>query len=179
LQNHRRGADPLLSALCSAIQQRRESLAISQEELAGRCGLHRTYISAIERGSRNITLKSLSRLCDALEICTSELVRTAEIAAEKLKESDNGSVQDDFIDELLGRLIAELAAIDEGAGRELMMEALWMRHRLKDGAWTLPDKQDMVLHRVVSNDSLGHAPKAARAAKDLVDNLELWARRSA
>ena len=43
-------------------------MGISQEELAHRCGLHRTYIGAIERGERNITLSSLEIIASTLDI---------------------------------------------------------------------------------------------------------------
>jgi CheY-like chemotaxis protein/DNA-binding XRE family transcriptional regulator len=56
----------------AAIRSRRRALGISQEELADRAGLHRTYISDIERGERNISLESIEKLAAALEssICT-------------------------------------------------------------------------------------------------------------
>ncbi len=43
-------------------------MGISQEELADRCDLDRTYISAVERGRRNITIGSLSRIVCSLEL---------------------------------------------------------------------------------------------------------------
>ncbi len=46
----------------------------SQEELADRCGLHRTYIGAIERGERNITLNTLFDISTALGISPAELI---------------------------------------------------------------------------------------------------------
>jgi len=51
-----------------AIRNRRRSLALSQEQLGTRAGLHRTYVGSIERGERNITLFNMFRLARALEI---------------------------------------------------------------------------------------------------------------
>jgi transcriptional regulator with XRE-family HTH domain len=45
---------------------------ISQEELASRSGLHRTYVSSVERGQRNIALANIHSLADALGIPASE-----------------------------------------------------------------------------------------------------------
>lgn len=56
-----------------AIRQRRYELGISQEELSFRAGLHRTYISDIERGSRNTSLENIAKLAKALEISVSAL----------------------------------------------------------------------------------------------------------
>jgi CheY-like chemotaxis protein len=52
----------------AAVRFHRGHLGISQEELAGRAGLHRTYISDVERGARNVSLESIHRLADALEV---------------------------------------------------------------------------------------------------------------
>lgn len=41
---------------------------LSQEQLAERCGLHRTYISAVERHKRSISLNNIQRIANALEI---------------------------------------------------------------------------------------------------------------
>ena len=54
----------------SVIRDYRKRLGISQEELGFRAGLHRTYITDIERGVRNISLKSVASLSKALEIST-------------------------------------------------------------------------------------------------------------
>ena len=51
----------------------RHRLGISQEELAGRAGLHRTYVCDIERGARNVSLKSVEKLAKALEISVARL----------------------------------------------------------------------------------------------------------
>jgi len=52
----------------------REARGWSQEEFADRAGLHRTYVSAVERGVRNPTLSVLERLAKALGIKLSELL---------------------------------------------------------------------------------------------------------
>ncbi|MBX9687919.1 MAG: helix-turn-helix transcriptional regulator [Candidatus Obscuribacterales bacterium] len=83
--------DPFLAAVCEAVHLRRGQLGISQEELAQRAGLHRTYISDIERGARNPTLKTLSRLAVALEISASKLLRMAEASSPELSLADTGN----------------------------------------------------------------------------------------
>jgi CheY-like chemotaxis protein len=50
----------------TAIRTERKRLGISQEELAGRAGLHRTYVADIERGARNLSLANIERLAKAL-----------------------------------------------------------------------------------------------------------------
>jgi CheY-like chemotaxis protein len=51
----------------------RRRLGISQEELGGRAGLHRTYVCDIERGARNVSLESIEKLARALEISVARL----------------------------------------------------------------------------------------------------------
>lgn len=63
----------LLQEFGLKVQQRRKELGISQEELAYRAGVHRTYIGMIERAERNITLSNLKRLADALGVELKEL----------------------------------------------------------------------------------------------------------
>lgn len=55
------------------VKKYRQQLAISQEELADRSNLHRTYISAIECFRRSIALENVQRIADALEIETYKL----------------------------------------------------------------------------------------------------------
>lgn len=57
----------------STVKDRRTQLGISQEELADRAGLHRTYVSDVERGVRNLSLESIEKLARALEISVSTL----------------------------------------------------------------------------------------------------------
>ena len=57
----------------AAIRKRRKELGLSQEELAERADLHRTYVSDVERGSRNVSLENIERLARALELSVSAL----------------------------------------------------------------------------------------------------------
>ena len=50
----------------NVVRSRRGELGLTQEELAGRAGLHRAYISDIERGSRNVSLVNIEQLADAV-----------------------------------------------------------------------------------------------------------------
>jgi transcriptional regulator with XRE-family HTH domain len=49
----------------------------SQEELSFECGLHRTYIGAVERGEKNLTLKNLVKLAKSLEMPASQIMADA------------------------------------------------------------------------------------------------------
>ncbi len=50
------------------LKRYRTALGISQEAFADKCGMHRTYISAIECYRRSISLENIQRIADALEI---------------------------------------------------------------------------------------------------------------
>ena len=50
------------------VRMQRKLKSISQEELAFRAGLHRTYIGMIERGEKNITLINIEKIAKALDI---------------------------------------------------------------------------------------------------------------
>ncbi|MGY3903638.1 helix-turn-helix domain-containing protein [Aeromonas lusitana] len=56
----------------------RQEQHLSQEELADRCSLHRTYISSVERGERNISLENIIIISRALDITPTELLRGIE-----------------------------------------------------------------------------------------------------
>lgn len=61
-----------------AVRCRREELDLTQEEFAERAGIHRTYLSDIERGTRNLSLINIERVASALELSLSELFRLVE-----------------------------------------------------------------------------------------------------
>jgi len=60
--------DDLLTVLSRNVRRLRQKSGLSQDELGERAKLHRTYVGAIERGERNITLQSLARLAKALGV---------------------------------------------------------------------------------------------------------------
>ena len=55
------------------LKKYRTAMGLSQEEFADKCGMHRTYISAIECYRRSISLENIQRIADALEIETYKL----------------------------------------------------------------------------------------------------------
>ena len=56
-----------------AVRAIRQDKKISQEELGDLCGLHRTYISDIEPGKRNVSLENIDKIAHALQVKKSEL----------------------------------------------------------------------------------------------------------
>ncbi len=56
------------------MQKVRKSQGISQEELAARLSLHRTYVGMVERGERNPTIRTLYKIAKALKVDSSELL---------------------------------------------------------------------------------------------------------
>ncbi len=58
----------MLLDLGNYLRSARERRGWSQEELAFNCGLHRTYVGAVERGEYNVTILSLRTITDALGI---------------------------------------------------------------------------------------------------------------
>jgi CheY-like chemotaxis protein/DNA-binding XRE family transcriptional regulator len=65
-----------------AIKRWRGGSGISQEELAWRAGLHRSYLADIERGARNVSLQSIDKLAKALNVSLSTLFKPLETTAE-------------------------------------------------------------------------------------------------
>jgi transcriptional regulator with XRE-family HTH domain len=60
-------ADPKI-ILARNIRRLRQAIGISQEELAARAQLHRTYISSVERHERNVSLENIFRIAAALGV---------------------------------------------------------------------------------------------------------------
>ena len=67
-----RGTD-IVVKFGARVRERRTAQGLSQEAFAGKCGLDRTYISGIERGKRNVSLRNIEVIAKALETSVSEL----------------------------------------------------------------------------------------------------------
>ena len=61
-----------------AVKVRREELGFTQEDLAEKAQIHRTYLSDVERGGRNLSLVNIERLAAALTLSMSELFHRVE-----------------------------------------------------------------------------------------------------
>lgn len=59
------------------LRQVRVKVGVSQEKLADLAGLHRTYVSSVERGKRNISLLNIDKLAEALGVALTELMPRA------------------------------------------------------------------------------------------------------
>jgi transcriptional regulator with XRE-family HTH domain len=60
------------------LREVREGVGISQEKLAEKAKLHRTYVSSVERGKRNISLENIERLAQALGVPMRDLMPAPE-----------------------------------------------------------------------------------------------------
>lgn len=60
------------------VRELRQKMGISQENFADICDLHRTYISDVELGKRNISIENIQRVADALNMTMEELFKEVE-----------------------------------------------------------------------------------------------------
>ena len=71
----------------------RKSIGLSQEAFAEKCGMHRTYISAIECFRRSISLENIQRIADALGVDTYKLfIENRENKISEVSKQNNGDV---------------------------------------------------------------------------------------
>lgn len=74
MQPMEKSDSPLRQALARNLRDLRGERGLSQEELADRAGLHRTFVGAVERCERNISLDNIGKLADALGVSASVLL---------------------------------------------------------------------------------------------------------
>jgi CheY-like chemotaxis protein/DNA-binding transcriptional regulator YiaG len=107
--------------LGTAIRTRRNKLGLSQEELAFRSSLHRTYVADIERGARNPSLESIAKLSKALKLSLSDLFTEIRLPAESARgaqKKEGGSLW-------LAEHMAEILLVeDDPLDAELAIESL-------------------------------------------------------
>lgn len=67
-------AEPIARQFGERVRALRMKKGISQEELAERCGVHRTYMGRIERGETNITLSNIHKIARGLGVSPASLM---------------------------------------------------------------------------------------------------------
>lgn len=60
--------------LAANMREHRHARGWSQEELAHQCGLHRTYVGAVEREERNVSIDNIDRIAHVFRISVAELL---------------------------------------------------------------------------------------------------------
>ncbi len=73
-RNYSKDENNFLKKIGSQIRALRTESGLSQEELAFKCDLDRTYIGSVERGERNISILNLRKIAKALSININEIV---------------------------------------------------------------------------------------------------------
>ena len=71
----RKDSQELRALFAANLLYLRQARGISQERLAELAGLHRTYVSSVERGARNISIDNIARLAKALDVSPEKLLR--------------------------------------------------------------------------------------------------------
>jgi transcriptional regulator with XRE-family HTH domain len=73
---------PLNLRLAQAVRGLRSAAGFSQEAFAAKVKIHRTFMSTIERGKTNVSLETLERLAEGLDMHVWQLIRRAEVGTE-------------------------------------------------------------------------------------------------
>ena len=66
----------LVDIFAANVRRLRNELGLSQEALAERAGVHRTYVGMLERSEKNVTIYNIERIAEALEVEPSALLET-------------------------------------------------------------------------------------------------------
>ena len=65
----------LVEVFAAHVRSRRQELGLSQEQLAEKAGVHRTYVGMLERGEKNVTIYNIERIANALAVEPATLLR--------------------------------------------------------------------------------------------------------
>lgn len=78
LSSSRREGNLLTKQVGELIRRLRRAQGLSQEEFGARCGLHRTYIGALERGEKTMTIETANKVAHALRLSLAQLFNQVE-----------------------------------------------------------------------------------------------------
>jgi CheY-like chemotaxis protein/DNA-binding XRE family transcriptional regulator len=106
--------------LGTAVRLQRSKLKITQEELAWRADMHRTYIADIERGGRNITLRSVGHLANALQVSVAELLTSSHDLGETIDPASSAD----------GEATGEILLVEDNSSDAQLVERAFKRAHL-------------------------------------------------
>jgi CheY-like chemotaxis protein len=118
--------------LGAAIRLHRLKLGITQEELAWRADMHRTYVADIERGGRNVTLRSVGHLANALQVSVADLLS----ANQEFSEVDAASAPVD------GESTGEILLVEDNSTDAQLVVRAFTRARLTNPVKVVVDGEE-------------------------------------
>ena len=89
----------------------RKSKGLTQEELAEKCDLHTSYLAGVERGERNVTIQTLEKIAQGLEIPPVDLLKVEQLNIDNQYFNKQGKLQllmniaNEFNEEEISRII--------------------------------------------------------------------------
>src|ERR1700733_11742465 len=84
-------AEALLTGLSFVIKQKRKEKQLTQEDLSCDVGLARGYLSDVECGARNFSMKNLVKIANGLDVKPSELIYLAEEYMKRRSDADRAA----------------------------------------------------------------------------------------
>jgi transcriptional regulator with XRE-family HTH domain len=124
--------DDIQRSVGNRIRALRRKYGWSQEEFAGQCGLHRTYMGHVERGEKNISLSTMVRISDALGIRLRDLfaASTSQLGAKWKPARKAGSqTGPNFGVAAIGPIVAELRT-ERNALKQAVRDLMQVSRRL-------------------------------------------------
>ena len=101
----------LIKIICANIRDVRKNKGLPQEELAEKCSLHTSYLAGVERGERNITIQTLEKIAQGLEISPVDLLKVEQLNIDDQYFNKQGKLQllmniaNEFSEEEINRII--------------------------------------------------------------------------